>query len=77
MHDQARRHFTEHDALVRYWAETVMEALVRSNMNITTDAVIYFGLFKRGVSVDDAAKILEYLSNDSRIERSGVLIKVL
>lgn len=77
MHEQTRKHFTEHDALVRYWAETVIEALIRSHMSITTDAVIYFGLFKRGVSVDDAAKVLEYLSNDSRIERHGVLIKVL
>lgn len=77
MHDQARKHFTEHDALIRTWADVVISALTKSNMTYTTDAVIYYGLFKRGVSVDDAAKVLEYLGNDSRIERSGVLIKIL
>lgn len=77
MQEQAHKHFTEHDAVIRLWADTVIQALVRSRMTITTDAVIYYGLFKRGVSVDDAAKVLEYLGNDSRIERHGVLIKVL
>ncbi len=77
MQDQARSHYTEHDALISTWADIVIKAMTCSGMNITTDAVIYYGLFKRGVNVDDAAKVLKYLCNDSRIVRSGVLIKIL
>lgn len=73
-HDNLQAHFTEHDALIRQWSNIVISAMEKTNMQVTTDAMIYYGLFQRGISVDDAAKVVTYLSNDCRIERSGVLI---
>lgn len=74
MHENLQAHFTEHDALIRQWGNIVIQAMERTNMQVTTDAMIYYGLFQRGISVDDAAKIVTYLSNDCRIERSGILV---
>lgn len=74
MQENQTEQFLEHDDRIKAMADVVIGALLRNVGHVTTEAVIYYGLFQRGLGVDDAAKVMNVVSADERIERSGVLI---
>lgn len=59
---------------IRRLAQQVCDAVSTCGQPVVTESIVYYGLFRLGVSTDDAAQVIDYLVRTDRAQKSGVLL---